>query len=159
MTETRWLDEREARMWRSYVDMARKLDITIERQLLEHELSHADYSVLAPLSEAEGEMIRARELGRQLAWDRSRLSHHLRRMEQRGLISRLPCDTDARGKMVRLTSAGRKAVESAAPGHVETVRRFLVDRLDAAERDVLTAIATRVLTALEPATAAIADSG
>ncbi|MEP6462579.1 MAG: MarR family transcriptional regulator [Frankiaceae bacterium] len=144
MTEPRWLDEREARLWRTFLDMRRRLDSAIERQLAEAGLSSADYGLLVPLSEAPGDGIRARDLGRGVEWDRSRLSHQLRRMEQRGLISRRNCPTDARGTMITLTAAGRKAVESAAPGHVEIVRRHFVDQLSREEQEVLTTIATRV---------------
>lgn len=144
MGDPRWLDEREATMWRTFVEMRRRLDIAIERQLTEAGLSTADYEVLVPLSAALGDEIRARDLGRGIRWDRSRLSHQLRRMEQRGLIRRSNCPTDARGSMIALTLAGRKAVEAAAPGHVDTVRRHFVDLLTSKEIDVLTAVSTRV---------------
>lgn len=147
--QTRWLDAREQAAWRSYLDMARKLDATIESQLLEHGLSHPDYAVLAPLSEAPQQVVRARDLARMLGWDRSRLSHHLSRMEKRGLIVRRPCDTDARGTMVKLTRAGRKAVESTAPGHVEMVRRFFIDLLTPAELDTLAEISARLVRQIE----------
>lgn len=142
--EPRWLDEHEARMWRAFLEMRRNLDAMTERQLADAGLSSADYSLLVPLSEAPGEVLRARELGQTVAWDRSRLSHQLRRMEERGLISRFGCPTDARGTMVQLTDAGRAAVESAAPGHVTTVRQYFVDLLGSDELDVLTDVFTRV---------------
>jgi DNA-binding MarR family transcriptional regulator len=138
------LDEREARMWRAFYDMRRHLEKAIERQLTEVGLSSADYDLLVPLSEAPGEGLRARDLGNHVGWDRSRLSHQLRRMEQRGLITRHDCPTDARGTVIRLSPAGRKIVEVAAPGHVETVRRHFIDLLSPAEMDILTAISTRI---------------
>jgi DNA-binding MarR family transcriptional regulator len=150
------LDRREADMWRAFNDMRRSLDKVIERQLTGAGLSTADYNLLVPLSEAPGDELRARDLGHHVGWDRSRLSHQLRRMEQRGLITRHDCPTDARGTMIKLTPAGRKAVESAAPGHVETVRRYFVDLLTPEEMDRLTAISARVRdnTVDGPATAA-----
>ncbi len=144
MAQPQWLDERESKLWRAYLEMRSYLDLAIERQLAESGLSSADYRLLVPLSEAAAEGVRARDLGRDVSWDRSRLSHQLRRMEQRGLIQRRNCPTDGRGTMVTLTEAGRKAVELAAPGHVEIVRRHFVDLLSTAEIDVLTTIATRV---------------
>jgi DNA-binding MarR family transcriptional regulator len=131
VSETRWLDEREARMWRSYVHMQRAIGQAIERQLAEEGLSGADYELLVPLSEAPDHVLRARDLGRGVGWDRSRLAHQLRRMEQRGLVRRFDCPTDARGTMVELTPAGLELITTAAPGHVETVRRCFVDLLDA----------------------------
>jgi DNA-binding MarR family transcriptional regulator len=138
------LDQREARLWRAFYEMRRQLDRVIERQLTEAGLSSADYELLVPLSEATGDEVRARDLGRLVGWDRSRLSHQLRRMEQRGLLRRQDCPTDARGTMIALTAAGRKAVEAAAPGHVATVRRHFVDLLSPTEIDVLSDVAIRV---------------
>ncbi len=131
-------------MWRGYLRMRRGLDEAIERQLSEEGLSTADFELLVPLSEVRDNVLRARDLGRLVGWDRSRLAHQLRRMEQRGLVHRFDCPTDARGTMVELTEEGRTLITRAAPGHVETVRRVFVDLLDPAEVDTLTAIATRV---------------
>ncbi len=134
-------------MWRAFVGMRRALDLAVERQLAEAGLSTADYELLVPLSEAPGLVLRVRDLGRTVAWDRSRLAHQLRRMEQRGLVSRFECPTDARGTMVRLTDKGREVIESAAPGHVETVRRHLVDLLTPDEIDAILRISERVIDA------------
>lgn len=131
-------------MWRAYLTMRRDLDAVLDRQLTEAGLSDADYQLLVPLSESPGSELRARDLGREVGWDRSRLSHQIRRMQQRGLIGRRECPTDARGTMIRLTPAGRAAVEAAAPGHVEAVRRYFVDLLTADEIDLLADIAIRV---------------
>jgi DNA-binding MarR family transcriptional regulator len=144
VTETRWLDDDEQRMWRAFGKMRRQLDGAIERQLTTMGLSLADYSLLVPLSEAPGLRLRARELRRIIDWDRSRLSHQIRRMEQRGLIVREECPGDARGTIIRLTAKGRETIEAAAPGHVETVRRLFVDVLTSEEIHLLTGIADRV---------------
>ncbi len=132
-------------MWRAFYEMRRHLDRVIERQLAETGLSSADYDLLSPLSEAPPGGLRARDLGNLVGWDRSRLSHQIRRMEQRGLLIRRECPTDARGTVIDLTQAGRAAIEAAAPGHVDNVRRHFVDLLSPEEVDTMTAIATRVL--------------
>jgi DNA-binding MarR family transcriptional regulator len=100
------------------VDMRRRLDTALEQQLGEAGLSSADFQLLVPLSEAPDDRLRARDLGKAGMWDRSRLSHQLRRMEQRGLICRCVCPEDARGTHGRAYPAGRAAVEAAAPGHI-----------------------------------------
>jgi DNA-binding MarR family transcriptional regulator len=141
---TRWLDDDEARMWRAFLEMHRNLQLVLERQLNEHGLSDADYTVLVPLSEGPRAGLRARDLRAAAGWDRSRLSHQLRRMEQRGLIARTECETDARGTMVQLTEQGRRAVGAAAPGHVGAVRECFVDLLAPAEVSTLTDVFTRV---------------
>ncbi|RKT55803.1 MarR family winged helix-turn-helix transcriptional regulator [Saccharothrix australiensis] len=146
MGEPRWLDDREARVWRAYLDLNRELPAVLERGLVrEAGLSNADYALLAPLSEAPDGLVRARELGALVGWERSRLSHQVARMEKRGLVVREECPEDARGSMVRLTPAGRAAIESAAPAHVEAVRRYLFDALTDEEVDVLGRVFARVL--------------
>ncbi len=144
MTDQRWLDEREAAMWRGFVAMRRALDGAVERQLADAGLSTADYELLVPLSESPEGVLRVRDLGRRVGWDRSRLAHQLRRMEQRGLVSRFDCPTDARGTMVELTPQGREVIEAAAPGHVATVWRKFVDLLTSDEVEVLQGICERV---------------
>jgi DNA-binding MarR family transcriptional regulator len=101
-----------------------------------------------PLSEADDGLLRARELGVAVGWDRSRLSHQVSRMEKRGLVAREDCATDARGSMVRLTSAGRTAIEAAAPGHAEAVQRYYFDLLTDEEIDLLGAVQDKLLAGL-----------
>jgi DNA-binding MarR family transcriptional regulator len=146
LAKPRWLDEREAHLWRSWLRLIQELPSALEDQLSQESgLSRADYAVLVPLSEAPDGMLRARELGREILWDRSRLSHHLGRMEKRGLVVREECTADARGAMVRMTEAGRAAIERAAPGHVAATRRQFFDLLSDKEVDVLTKVFDRVL--------------
>ncbi|MBF6166253.1 winged helix-turn-helix transcriptional regulator [Streptomyces gardneri] len=148
MADVRWLDEREARLWRAYRELTRELQRTFERQLeRDAGLSGADYAVLAPVSEAEDGVIRMRELGHEVGWDRSRLSHQVTRMQKRGLVVREDCADDARGAMVRITPAGREAIEAAAPEHVGTVRRHFFDHLSEREQATLTRVFERLLAA------------
>jgi DNA-binding MarR family transcriptional regulator len=148
MVEGSWLDASEATMWRAFLDVHRRLALATEQQLAEHGLSTADYALLVPLSEAPGGVLRVRDLGLEAEWDRSRLSHQLRRMSARGLVARFTCETDARGTMVRLEPAGRRAIEAAAPGHVATVRQHFIDLLEPSEVDTLSTIFTRLRDAL-----------
>ena len=144
MTQTRWLNEHEQRMWRGFQGMWRNLDRAVERDLLEAALSAADFSVLVPLSEAPEHRLRARDLGRGLDWDRSRLSHQIRRMEQRELLTRSSCPTDARGTFIELTKHGWEMVQRAAPGHVKAVRANFFDVLTDADVAALEDISRRV---------------
>ncbi|MEV4532643.1 MarR family transcriptional regulator [Asanoa sp. NPDC049518] len=144
MSEPRWLNPQEQRMWRAYLRMQRAVDVALGQQLAESGISRPDFEVLVPLSEAEDRTLRVRNLASWLGWDRSRISHQLRRMEQRGLITREECESDARGTMVRITDKGFEIVVATAPGQLETVRRVLVDLLEPHEMDQLTTIAERV---------------
>ncbi|MCX5098174.1 MarR family transcriptional regulator [Streptomyces sp. NBC_00439] len=149
MNEPRWLDEREAAVWKQYRDLQRRLQSALDRQLArDSTLSGAEYAVLVPLSESPGDVLRARELQAELGWERSRLSHQISRMESRGLVAREPCTDDARGSMVRMTPQGRDAIEAAAPQHVETVRHSFFDPLSPDEVDTLGVLLGRLLASL-----------
>ena len=133
-------------MWKTYRDVFDRLGTALQAQLLRDAgLSGSEYALLAALSHAPDGVLRARELGRELAWDRSRLSHLVTRMEKRGLVTREECAEDARGSMVRLTRAGRTAVDDAAPEHSEAIRRYFFDQLSAAEVAQLDAVFHRIL--------------
>jgi DNA-binding MarR family transcriptional regulator len=144
--EARWLDEREALVWRGIIGVRQQLGAVLERRMvLDGGLSGAEYALLVPLSEAPGGVLRARDLGRMIGWERSRISHQVTRMEKRGLVAREECGEDARGSMVRLTDAGRAAIVAAAPAHVAAVREHFFDVLTDAEIDVIGPALERVL--------------
>jgi DNA-binding MarR family transcriptional regulator len=143
--EPNWLNAREARAWRAFVDAHHQLEVHLSRRLQESGLSGADYEVLAILSAHDGDRMPARDLGNALGWEKSRVSHQVRRMQTDGLISREPNPDDARSTMVCLLPAGRAAVEKAAPGHVEDVRRNFIDLMTPAELDMLAALNERIL--------------
>jgi len=149
------LDERQRLLWQAYRDLYQELARALEDQLLRDAgLSGSEYAVLVPLSHAPGGVLRARELGSELGWDRSRLSHLVRRMEKRGLVAREECSEDRRGSMVRLTDAGMAAVEDVAPAHSEAIRRYFFDQLANAELETLAAVFDRLLRGLRGYTAA-----
>src|SRR2546421_10608825 len=106
------------------------LDLQLARDLAHDAgLSEADYDVLSTLTEVEDRRWRARDLATRLRWSTSRLSHHVARMQERGLVAREGCDDDGRGAVIVLTDAGWKAIRDAAPGHVSSVRRHFIDLL------------------------------
>ncbi|SCE94540.1 DNA-binding transcriptional regulator, MarR family [Micromonospora haikouensis] len=149
MTGTRWLDDDQQRAWRAYLRMQAEVAARLGRQLqADSGLSFADYGVLVQLAEAPDGRLRPFALQRDLQWEQSRLSHHLGRMQRRGLVDREECPQDARGAFVVLTAAGRAAIEAAAPAHVDTVRRLVFDQLDPDEVRALERIATRVVDGL-----------
>ncbi len=153
--EPRWLDERELHAWRGYRRMRALLDLQLERDLARDSgLSEPDYDVLSELSETPGRRIRLTDLAAHMLWSKSRLSHHLTRMQQRGLVTREQCPADARGSDVVLTAAGLRAIEAAAPGHVASVRRHLIDLLTAPELAALDTLTHRVVDHLARTTAA-----
>jgi DNA-binding MarR family transcriptional regulator len=141
-----WLDDREQHAWRAFIAMHSQLQVRLQQEMKrEHDLSGADYSVLVGVSEAPCSRIRAHELGAGLQWEKSRLSKQITRMEERGLLERQQCPTDARGSFVALTGLGRAAIEHAAPFHVRQVRAHFIDVLSPEQLDQLDAIATAIL--------------
>lgn len=125
-----WLSDDEQRVWRLYLRAHADLMGHLHRRLqAASQLSLPDYEVLADLTERPDGQARIFELSRSLQWEKSRLSHHLKRMEARGLITRQNCPTDARGSIVCVTQTGWSVMERAAPSHVADVRRLVFDAL------------------------------
>jgi DNA-binding MarR family transcriptional regulator len=138
MTGVRWLDDDEQRAWRGLMVMQDGLADFLGRQLRRRcGLSNADYQVLAHLSEAPEGRLRSFELGALLRWEKSRVSQHLSRMEQRGLVARERCVADQRGAFAVITRRGSDLIEAAAPQHVADVRRAFIDQLTPAQLQVL----------------------
>ncbi len=147
---SRWLTEEEQRAWRGLLRMTSQLNARMNRQLQnDYGMSLADYDVLVVLSEAPAGRLRVFEITDALAWEQSRVSHHLARMQRRGLIAREECAADARGAFVVLTETGRAAIERAAPAHVETVRELVFDGLSPDQLAALTAVTSGVLERLQ----------
>src|ERR1700738_5487694 len=121
--EPNWLRPAEDRAWRAFRHAHHQLGVHLNRGLQESGLSGADYEVLAVLSALDGDRMPARDLCNALGWEKSRVSHQVRRMQKDGLISREPNPDDARSTLVCLLPAGRAAIEQAAPGHGEGGRR------------------------------------
>jgi DNA-binding MarR family transcriptional regulator len=143
---SRWLTEEEQRAWLWLLRMTSQLNARANRLLQEeYGISLADYEVLVALSEAPEGRLRVFEVADALAWEQSRVSHQLARMQRRGLITREGCATDARGAFAVLTTVGRATIERAAPAHVEQVRQLVFDELSHEQVSALTEITTRVL--------------
>ncbi len=150
----KWLDEAETRAWRGYQRMRTLLTAQLARDLASDSgLSEPDYTVLSNLSEADGHRWRLNELAVRMLWSKSRLSHHIARMEERGLVMREECTTDGRGAFVVLTKTGLRAIEKAAPPHVASVRRHLIDVLTRDEIEALATITQKVVANLSRQTA------
>src|SRR5690606_30228808 len=152
-----WLSADQQQAWRSMVSMHTRLHAHLGRELQANsDLSYADFVVLVQLTDAEDDRARISELADQLQWERSRLSHHLKRMEARALIERTSCPEDGRGQYVSVTPIGRAAIEQAAPAHVELVRALLFEGMTEAEMHAVTDVSERVMERLSdvPLTAA-----
>ena len=123
----------ELAIWRSFIETAAELGRILGAQLQESGCSPADYQVLLALKEADGRRLRSSELAASIDWERSRLSHHLARMERRGLIRRSDCATDSRGAEVSLTEDGARLFRSASAPHLKAIKKYFADALTPAQ--------------------------
>jgi DNA-binding MarR family transcriptional regulator len=127
-----WLEGDQQRAWLAYIRVQLRLAYEMNRQLLaDSGMSLPDYDVLTGLSVAEGGRMPITVLAAQIGWERSRVSHHVRRMSSRGLVTCGLSAADRRVTEVTLTERGRQALEEAAPGHVDLVRRLFFGALPA----------------------------
>jgi DNA-binding MarR family transcriptional regulator len=146
MSKTRWLDQNEQRTWRIFMLATKLLWDQLEREVDQAtEVPSAYYEVLVRLSEAPDRRLRLSDLADQSQSSRSRLSHSVARLEGLGWIHREGCQTDRRGAYAVLTGAGLRALEAAAPVHVEGVRKHLFDVLSTEQMEELGAISERIL--------------
>jgi DNA-binding MarR family transcriptional regulator len=145
-----WLSTHEEHVWRGWLRLNAELSATLQRELQDDAgLSMPDFGVLVHLTDSPDGRVRVTDLARLLLWERSRVSHHVTRMERRGLVTREECVEDGRGAFIAVTPAGRTAIQQAAPGHVRAVRRLVFDALSTDEVDQLGAAVDKILTRLD----------
>jgi DNA-binding MarR family transcriptional regulator len=125
-----WLSAAELRAFRVFMSVQMRMNYEMNRQLQsDSDLSLADYHVLNALTDAPGGRLQVSDLAALIGWERSRASHQLRRLCERGLAERVPSEDDGRATDATLTKAGRETIDAAAPGHVALVRRLFFDPL------------------------------
>lgn len=146
-----WLDDGEKAAWVRLAAVLELLPGVLDAQLRQDAgLTHFEYYTLAMLSEAPERKLRMTALAAQTNATLPRLSHVIRRLEERGLVERIPCPQDARATDARLTPVGWETVRDAAPGHVANVRAHVIDALDAGQVGALAEIAEAILHKLDP---------
>ena len=124
----------ELHAWRVFVEAGDELRSALASRFAgESGISAGDYSVLLAISETDGRRIRSSDLATHIGWERSRLSHHLGRMESRGLIRREDCATDNRGAEITFTEAGSSTFRRSNTPHLHAVRELFVDALSPAQ--------------------------
>jgi DNA-binding MarR family transcriptional regulator len=145
VAETRWLSEDEQCTWRAFLTAMRLLTDQLDREL-QHDanIPHTYYEILVALSEAPGRRLRMNQLAELCQSSRSRLSHAVNRLEEAGWVRREACPTDKRGALAVMTDEGFAAIEAAAPGHVEGVRRHVFDVLSPEQIRQLGEISTAI---------------
>jgi len=148
---TRWLSAEEQRLWRGWIAASMLLPDRLNRDLQErHGLTGTDYQILVELSESPDRRMRMSTLADHTLLSRSRLSHQVDRMARAGLVERQLCEADGRGMFAVLTDHGWETIVRAAPDHVASVRRHLLDVLTPAEFEAFGQACIKVAGALRP---------
>lgn len=149
--DVRWLDDDELTAWLRLVGVVELLPGVLDTQLRrDAELTHFEYYVLAMLSESPQRTLRMTALAARTNATLPRLSHVVRRLEDRGLVERSACPQDARATNGRLTEEGWRKLRDTAPGHVGTVRQYVIDALTPEQVGQLGEIAAAILERLDP---------
>ncbi|MEV4798780.1 MarR family transcriptional regulator [Nonomuraea sp. NPDC049421] len=149
MTDPRWLDSTEMAAWRAFLATSHLLERRIEEQLKASAgLTHPQYEILVRLSAAPGRRLRMTELARGVVVSKSALTYQVTQLEKAGLVGRETCPSDDRGVLAVLTEAGVRCLERVAPGHLEVVRAYLIDRLSREELQAMTSAMRRAEEAL-----------
>ncbi|GAA1867830.1 MarR family winged helix-turn-helix transcriptional regulator [Paeniglutamicibacter psychrophenolicus] len=149
MSEPRWLNKEEAQLWLEFREFLWGFPSAMDRQLTRDAgMSSGEYAVLAAVSQTAPDALRSGDLAATLQWERSRVSHLLRRMEAKGLIERCASSCDGRGQDIKLTEAGWKTIRGAAPDHVSFVRETLFDPLSVAEQEQFGAMLAKIRSAV-----------
>lgn len=145
-----WLTPEELHAWRAFIRLNQQLFARLARDLQAHgKLSGADFEILVALTDVPDGRQRFQELAKAIEWEQSRLSHQIARMIKRGLVAREECAEDGRAAFVAITPGGREAVQAAAPHHVATVRRLVIDALSPEDLAALARVSTRILDQLD----------
>ncbi|GHH91584.1 MarR family winged helix-turn-helix transcriptional regulator [Streptomyces capillispiralis] len=146
----RWLDHEEKAAWDNFIRMQEQLIGRLSRHLqADSGMSAADYIVLVSLTERGDGRMRFLDLAKLVEWEKSRMSHQVTRMAKRGLVAREECPDDGRGAFIVATPAGYRAIQEAAPQHVEHVRRLFIDALTPNQLSTLARLSKRVLDHME----------
>lgn len=128
--EPRWLTEEQQHIWRAYLNGVARINDRLDAELRPFDLDLGEYEILVHLSESPGHTLRMSDLAERVRQSRSRLTHTISRMEAKNLVARMACPSDRRGVNARMTPHGYDLLVKAAPCHVESVRRVLVDRVE-----------------------------
>jgi DNA-binding MarR family transcriptional regulator len=158
MTADEELSDQDWAVWRDFMSMTGQLSRELDRRLqADAGISHADYSVLIVLQQASDHRLRTGELAELLAWEKSRVSHQVARMEARALVTRRECDTDGRGTWIEPTPEGRRVLLGAMRNHNRTIRELFFDGLGDEQRGAIRDAAVNVLDRLNPEACEIAE--
>lgn len=129
----KWLSPAEMAAWRTYIETSGDLLRAIEKDLAPFGLDRGDYQLLAMLSEAPDQRLRMCDLADSLRLTRSGLTRRMDGVLKKKLVTRVQSEEDGRAAYASLTPKGLELLKQAAPEHLESVRRLMIDLLSPAE--------------------------
>lgn len=145
MDDIPWLDDKEARIWRAFLEAGGRVVNELDRALKQDAgMTFDDYEVLVLLSEADARRLRMTALSQRLVHSQSRLTQRIDRLVGRGWVRRERCPEDRRGTYAVITPEGMAEIEAAAPGHLSDVRGMLIDLIEPDEREIVADVLERV---------------
>jgi DNA-binding MarR family transcriptional regulator len=133
MAGTKWLNDNEMLAWRSFITTSGDLIRTIERDLEPFGLDFGDYQLLVMLSEAPDHRLKMCDLAKTLRLSPSGLTRRMQGVTKAKLVTRRRSEEDARAAYAQLTTKGMTLLKKAAPSHVVSVRRWMIDLLTDSE--------------------------
>jgi DNA-binding MarR family transcriptional regulator len=151
MAETPTLEPEEWALWDGWMRAHRLLLRELERGLQRDSgISKAEFSVLVTLQRAPGRDLSVGELAESLAWEKSRVSHQLTRMENRGFVERTESGAGGRRTRIGLTAEGRRLAQTAVRGHAGNIRRYFFDSLTPEQAAVIREWSEQTVERIEP---------
>jgi DNA-binding MarR family transcriptional regulator len=139
--------------WRAFLQAHGRITRRLDEELqAAHGLSLAEYDALLQIAHAPGRRVRMNVLADRVLLSRSGITRLVDRLEADGSVERIACETDARGQEAVLTPGGLDRLRTAAGTHLDGVRRYFLERFDAADLDAIERSLGRVAGALEPDT-------
>ncbi|MDN3355179.1 MarR family transcriptional regulator [Actinomadura sp. DC4] len=145
------LTPEEWELWDVWMRAQRVLAQEVDRGLQrDHGISKAEFSVLVTLRDAPGRQMRVGDLAESLAWEKSRVSHQLTRMENRGFVERTESGASGRRTGIGLTAKGHHAAEEAIRGHARNIRRLFLDPLTPEQTEAIRAWSEQMVGRTEP---------
>jgi DNA-binding MarR family transcriptional regulator len=158
MAETRALEPEEWERWDTWMRAQRLLVRELDRGLLRDcGISKAEFSVLMTLWQAPGRDVRVADLVEALAWEKSRVSHQLTRMENRGFVEQTESGASGRRTRIGLTAEGRRVAQEAIRAHGGNIRRHFLDPLTAEQSSAFQAWSEQVIDRFEPHGGGVAE--
>jgi DNA-binding MarR family transcriptional regulator len=132
------------------IETTHGLEVRLEKQYAEHDLSAAEFEVLVRLARTPAQALRMTDLALQTQLTTSGITRVVDRLERARLVERRACATDRRGSFAAITEAGLTRLNEVLPGHLELVETWFTSQLQPQELESLLGSLRRVRDGVRP---------